>query len=91
MLDAEIAGAVPEIIVGIILTGFAWAFRGWSKVLDTRAGAILDKLESLGKEFHEHRIEYERRATALEVTVETLERRMTRAGINGGKQKTEDK
>lgn len=90
MVETVLANFIPEIIVGVILAGFAWSFRGWSKVIDSRAGDILNKLEKLSKELHEHRLEYEKRATTLEVEVRTLERRITRAGINGGNLKTED-
>ena len=64
-----------ELIVGVVLLIFAWAFGTWAKRLDSIAKVgdkIMVELKSLSKEFHEHRIQTENRVTKVETEVENL-------------------
>lgn len=78
----EWSGFVPEIIVGIILIGFARSFGNWSQSIKESSVKILDKLEKLVVELHQLRIDYERKTTKLDTEVNELHRRLDRAGIN---------
>jgi hypothetical protein len=68
----EVTDFIPEIMAGLILTGFAWAFRSWSITIKDSSTRIIDKLEALSKEFHEHRIKTENRVTKSEVELANL-------------------
>ena len=64
-----------ELIVGVVLLIFAWAFGTWAKRLDNIAkmgDKIMVELKGLSKEFHEHRIQTENRVTKVETEVENL-------------------
>jgi hypothetical protein len=89
MIEAEIVKSLPEIIVGIVLIVLSWSFKSWSNAIKDSTTNILEKLEALAIEFHTHRIDYEKRATKLEVEFELLEKRISRAGINGGSKEKE--
>lgn len=73
-----ISNYIPEIITGTILLGFAWAFRGWSTTLDKTSTKIIEKLEALSKEFHEHRVLTENRVTKSEVELANLNKLLDR-------------
>lgn len=84
-MDAETVNVVPEIIVGLILVGFSWAFKNWATTIRSSTQRILEKLEKLALELHEHRIDQEKRVTKLEtevheVLIEVRERRIARRG-----------
>lgn len=79
----DLVAIAPNLIVGLVLAGFAWAFRSWSESIKGSTQVILNELKGLSLEFHKHRIDYEKRATKVEVELAALERRITRAGING--------
>lgn len=70
---------VGEIVVGIVLAIFGLAFRSWSmrlsegiKKLDQIERVLLQKLELLSKEFHEHTLRTEARVTRVETKVDIL-------------------
>lgn len=77
----EFIDYIPEIVVGIILLGFAHSFRGWSKVVEESSGKIIRRLESLSKEVHDHMVRTENRVTRVETKVETIESRLDRCEI----------
>ena len=54
--------------------GFAWAFRAWSQTIRETSTAILAKLESLGKDFHEHRVNNAERLATIETEIKHLEK-----------------
>lgn len=85
------AAHLGEVIVGVVLLVFGWAFQTWAKNLKTSSeqwGAqlqrstdrILTKLEGLVKEFHDHRVDIENRVTRVEtkVDIDRIERREAR-------------
>lgn len=71
----EIPNLLPEIIVGIILGGFAWAFKGWSAAIERASEKILERLDKLSSTFQEHRLLVEKRVTKVETELEALRRR----------------
>lgn len=72
---------IPEIIVGLVLTAFAWSFRSWSTTLEKAIDKIMDRLESLFTAFHEHKIETEARVTKVETEVKSIYKRLDRCEI----------
>ena len=67
-----IPGYIPEIVVGLVLAVFGWAFKSWSATIKDTSNRILERLEKLASEFHHHRIETERRVTRVETKVDSL-------------------
>ncbi len=64
---------LPELIIGVVLGGFAWAFKGWS--------AAIERLDRLTSTFQEHRLLVEKRVTKVETEVETLKRKFEMCDI----------
>jgi glutathionyl-hydroquinone reductase len=71
----DIPTILPEIIVGIVLGGFAWAFKGWSAAIERASEKILERLDRLTSTFQEHRLLVEKRVTKVETEIEALKRR----------------
>ena len=71
----DIPNMLPEIIVGITLGGFAWAFKGWSAAIERASEKILERLDKLTATFQEHRLLVEKRVTKVETEIESLKRR----------------
>ncbi len=69
---------IPEIVVGLILAGFAWAFRSWAETLRNSSEKILEKLERLARDFHSHKIINENRLTSVESELKAIERDISR-------------
>lgn len=65
---------IGEIVVGLILIIFGFAFRGWATAIKDSTSTILQSLEKLAKEFHEHVIKTENRVTKVETKMDRLER-----------------
>ena len=61
-----------ELLVGVVLMLLAWGFKAWSVSIKEATITILDKLDYLTKEFHQHRIDIERRVTRVETKVNVL-------------------
>jgi hypothetical protein len=78
MTELEFLGIIPEILVGLVLGGFAWAFKSWAHIVKESSNIILEKLETLYIEFHAHRLDTEKRITRNETLLDNMERRMTR-------------
>lgn len=76
---------IPEIIVGLILLGFAWSFKGWSATLKETSKQILDKLENLSIEFHGHKVQNEGRVSRLEAELESLTKQIDRCLLRKAK------
>jgi len=76
---------IPEIVVGVILLGFTWSFKGWSNTLRETSEQILDKLEKLSVEFHGHKVENEGRVTRLETELDNLTKQIDRCLIRAAK------
>lgn len=74
---------IPQLVIGAVLAGFAWAFKAWSATLKETSARILDKLEVLGREFHEHRMNNAQRLTKVESEVHHLCKRLDRERTNG--------
>lgn len=72
MIEAWIADWGSQIFVGVVLIVFGAAFRSWSATLKGVSDKILSKLEYLSHEFHEHRVDVEKRVTRVETQVEAL-------------------
>ena len=66
---------LPELIVGVVLGGFAWAFKGWSAAIERASEKILERLDRLTSTFQEHRLLVEKRVTKVETEVESLKKR----------------
>lgn len=71
-----------ELIVGIVLGIFGLSFRSWAQMLgswkttvEKSTGRVFDSIESLATDYHNHKVESERRIARLEAKVEQLERR----------------
>ena len=71
----DITSILPELIVGVVLGGFAWAFKGWSMAIERASEKILERLDRLTSTFQEHRLLVEKRVTKVETEVESLKRR----------------
>lgn len=69
-----------EILVGGILMVIGFIFQSWAKGLRSSTDRILQKLEGLVIEFHNHRVDIENRVTRVEtkVDIDSLERREAR-------------
>ena len=82
-LMESIAAHFGEVLVGVILTIFGFAFQSWAKSLRVATDRILTKLEGLVIEFHNHRVDIENRVTRVEtkVDLEAMERREARAAF----------
>ena len=78
----DIPSILPEIIVGITLGGFAWAFKGWSTAIERASEKILERLDRLTATFQEHRLLVEKRVTKVEVEIHDLKRRMDACDVN---------
>lgn len=72
----ELTNLLPEIIIGIVLGGFAWAFKGWSTAIERASEKILERLDRLTSTFQEHRLLVEKRVTKVETELGDLKRRM---------------
>jgi len=74
-----------EMFVGAILLIFSFMFQSWAKGLRSNTDRILQKLEGLVVEFHNHRVDIENRVTRVEtkVDIEALERREARLAREG--------
>ena len=86
----DYATFVPEIVTGVILMGFAWAFRSWATTVSSASEKIIARLDRLAMEFHDHRIDTENRVTKVETKHESLQRqvdRITAATGGNGKPK----
>ena len=71
----DIPTLLPEILVGIVLGGFAWAFKGWSAAIERASEKILERLDRLTATFQEHRLLVEKRVTKVETEIQDLRRR----------------
>ena len=71
----DIPTIIPELIVGVVLGGFAWAFKGWSAAIERASEKILERLDRLTSTFQEHRLLVEKRVTKVETEIESLKRR----------------
>lgn len=78
MSELFIGDHIGELIVGLVLVVFAFAFRNWASTINHTSDKILQKLESLALEFHRHRLETENRVTKCETKVESIENRSTK-------------
>lgn len=54
-----------ELLVGIVLSVFGFAFKSWSRAITESTGKIITELKNLSKEFHEHRVQVERRGARI--------------------------
>lgn len=71
----DIPTILPEVVVGIVLGGFAWAFKGWSAAIERASEKILERLDRLTSTFQEHRLLVEKRVTKVETEIQDLKRR----------------
>ncbi len=74
-MEGMFAEHVGELIVGLVLVVFAFAFRNWASTINRTSDKILQKLEALATEFHRHRLETENRVTRCETKVDNFERK----------------
>ncbi len=63
---------VPELIVGFVLLIFGAAFRHWASTVKESSQRILERLERLYGEFHDYRINIEKRMTKLETKADVM-------------------
>ena len=80
-MPIDVSGFIPEIITGLVLGGFAWAFKAWSNSVSEASERILEKLEKLSATFDEHRLKTENRVTKVETEVYTINKRLDRCEI----------
>ena len=81
----------PEIIVGLIVGGFAWAFKGWSATIERASEKIIEKLDKLSSTFQEHRLLVEKRVTKVETEIESLKRRFDMCDLQKAAEKQSKK
>ena len=89
-MPVDIPTILPEIIVGIVLGGFAWAFKGWSATIERASEKILERLDRLTSTFQEHRLLVEKRVTKVETEVDSLKRRIELCDIKASTKKEKD-
>lgn len=77
----EFVNYIPDIIVGLILLGFAKSFSNWGKTVENSSAEIISKLNSLTKEVHDNMVRTENRVTRVETKVEGLEKQLHRCEI----------
>jgi UDP-glucose 6-dehydrogenase len=65
-----------ELMVGMVLAVFGFAFKSWSRAISESTTKIINELKNLSAEFHKHRIEVERRVTRIETKVDEIEKRV---------------
>ena len=87
----DIPSILPELIVGIVLGGFAWAFKGWSATIERASEKILERLDRLTSTFQEHRLLVEKRVTKVETEIESLKRRFDLCDIRKANDQKEKK
>jgi len=61
-----------ELIVIIPMAIVGWAFKNWSTTLKSTTEQILLKLDYLMRDFHQHKVDVERRVTRVETKVDLL-------------------
>lgn len=71
-MESWVASHFGELMIGAVLTIFGWAFRAWAGAIQKSTDAILTGLKSLQADFHQHRVEVERRVTRVETKVDIL-------------------
>lgn len=64
-----------EILVAGVLALFGWAFKSWSTSIKQATADILNLQKELQREFHQHRVDVERRVTRVETKVDLLHTR----------------
>lgn len=87
----DIPSILPELLVGIVLGGFAWAFKGWSAAIERASEKILDRLDRLTSTFQEHRLLVEKRVTKVETEVSDLKRRFELCDLQKASEKRDKK
>ena len=83
----DIPTLLPEILVGIVLGGFAWAFKGWSAAIERASEKILERLDRLTATFQEHRLLVEKRVTKVETEIQDLRRRFDMSDLQKATEK----
>lgn len=68
-MEDFIAQHLGELLMSMVLGAFAWAFRSWSQGISGATEKIINELKGLTREFHEHRVDVERRVTRVETIV----------------------
>lgn len=71
-MEAWMAAYIGEMALAIIAGLVAWGFKSWSSQLKDSTNRILDMLESLTADFHDHKMEVERRVTRIETKVDIV-------------------
>lgn len=67
---------IGELMVGMVLAVFGYAFKSWSRAITDSTAKIIAELKGLSTEFHKHRIDVERRVTRIETKVDEIEKRV---------------
>ena len=67
---------VTEVVVGIVMGGFAWAFRAWASTIRETSERILERIDELTRELHTHRLNNAERLTRVESEIKHLERKL---------------
>lgn len=77
----------PEIFVGVVLIVFGFAFRSWASTVRDSSTHIIQKLETMAKEIHQHRLDTERRLVRMETEIKLLLAKEAKRNGNNGNQK----
>jgi hypothetical protein len=87
----EILNHFPELMLGIVLGGFAWAFKNWSGTIERTSDKIIGKMELLTTAFNEYRIRTENRVTKVEAQVAALEKRLDVCAVKSKNEENQPK
>lgn len=77
----DLIGVLPELIMGVILGAFAWAFRAWASTIGRSSDRILERLSKISAELHTHRLNNESRMMKVETDLKHLFKRLDQCDI----------
>lgn len=75
-MEPNVTSYFSELMVGLVLLGFAAAFRNWSTTVRESTEKILEEMKNLAQEFHIHKLQQENRVTRIETEVDSVMRRL---------------
>lgn len=71
-MESFLSSYFGEMLVAGVLAMFGWGFKSWSSSIKQATDSILTGLKHLQNEFHQHRVDVERRVTRVETKVDII-------------------